>query len=85
MDSKVIKMAYYGNGIGEITTAKAGAGTILIAGLAVGLAAAGVVNAFNMEYFGGMKRGKSYEVIAKRNAALGGALGAVVTAGMFVA
>ena len=85
MDSKVIKMAYYGNGIGNITTTKASVGTVAIAGLAVGLAAAGVVNAFNMEYFGGMKRNKSYKDIAKRNAALGGAMGAVVTAGMFVA
>tara|TARA_B100001094_G_scaffold329525_1_gene392452 strand:- start:1296 stop:1553 length:258 start_codon:yes stop_codon:yes gene_type:complete len=85
MDSKVIKMAYYGNGIGNITTTKASVGTVAIAGLAVGLAAAGVVNAFNMEYFGGMKRNKSYKDIAKRNAALGGAIGAVVTAGMFVA
>ena len=32
-----------------------------------------------------MKRNKSYKDIAKRNAALGGAIGAVVTAGMFVA
>jgi hypothetical protein len=85
MDSKVIKMAYYGNGISNITTTKASVGTVAIAGLAVGLAAAGVVNAFNMEYFGGMKRNKSYKDIAKRNAALGGAIGAVVTAGMFVA
>lgn len=85
MDSKVIKMAYYGNGISNITTTKASVGTVAIAGLAVGLAAAGVVNAFNMEYFGGMKRSQSYKDIAKRNAALGGAIGAVVTAGMFVA
>lgn len=85
MDFKVIKMAYYGNGISNITTTKASVGTVAIAGLAVGLAAAGVVNAFNMEYFGGMKRNKSYKDIAKRNAALGGAIGAVVTAGMFVA
>ena len=85
MDSKVIKMSYYGNGISNITTTKASVGTVAIAGLAVGLAAAGVVNAFNMEYFGGMKRNKSYKDIAKRNAALGGAIGAVVTAGMFVA
>ena len=85
MDSKVIKMAYYGNGISNITTTKASVGTVAIAGLAVGLAAAGVVNAFNMEYFGGMKRSKSYKDKAKRNAALGGAIGAVVTAGMFVA
>ena len=78
-------MSYYGNGLGEVTVAKAGTGTVLIAGLAAGLAAAGVVNAFNMEYFGGMKRSKSYKDIAKRNAALGGALGAVVTAGMLAA
>ena len=78
-------MSYYGNGLGEVTVAKAGTGTVLIAGLAVGLAAAGVVNAFNMEYFGGMKRSKSYKDIAKRNAAPGGALGAVVTAGMLTA
>ena len=78
-------MSYYGNGLGEVTVAKAGTGTVLIAGLAVGLAAAGVVNAFNMEYFGGMKRSKSYKDIAKRHAALGGALGAVVTAGMLTA
>ena len=64
-------MAYYGNGISNITTTKASVGTVAIAGLAVGLAAAGVVNAFNMEYFGGMKRSKSYKDIAKRNAALG--------------
>jgi len=81
----VLLMSYYGNGLGEVTVAKAGTGTVLIAGLAVGIAAAGVVNAFNMEYFGGMKRSKSYKDIAKRNAALGGALGAVVTAGMLAA
>ncbi len=78
-------MSYYGNGIGEVTVAKAGIGTVAIAGVAVGLAAAGVVNAFNMEYFGGMKRTKSYKDIAKRNAALGGAIGAIITAGMFSA
>ena len=38
-------MAYYGNGISNITTTKASVGTVAIAGLAVGLAAAGVVNA----------------------------------------
>ena len=78
-------MSYYGNGLGEVTVPKAGIGTVAIAGMAVGLAAAGVVNAFNMEYFGGMKRTKSYKDIAKRNAALGGAIGAVITAGMFAA
>ena len=81
-------MGYYGNGvgqIGDITATKAGIGTVAIAGMAVGLAAAGVVNAFSMEYFGGMKRSKSFKDIAKRNAALGGAIGAIVTAGMFTA
>ena len=78
-------MSYYGNGLGEVTVAKTGIGTVAIAGMAVGLAAAGGVNAFNMEYFGGMKRTKSYKDIAKRNAALGGAIGAVITAGMFSA
>ena len=81
----VLLMSYYGNGLGEVTVAKTGIGTVAIAGMAVGLAAAGVVNAFNMEYFGGMKRTKSYKDIAKRNAALGGAIGAVITAGMFTA
>lgn len=81
-------MGYYGNGvgqIGDITATKAGIGTVAITGLAVGLAAAGVVNAFAMEYFGGMKRSKSFKDIARRNAALGGAIGAIVTAGMFTA
>tara|TARA_B100001094_G_C18061025_1_gene735065 strand:- start:648 stop:878 length:231 start_codon:yes stop_codon:yes gene_type:complete len=75
----------YPDNLGEVTGKKVAISTVLIGGLAVGIAAAGVVNAFNMEYFGGMKRGKSYKVIAKRNAALGGAIGAVVTAGMMAA
>jgi len=84
----VLLMGYYGNGvsqIGNVTATKAGIGTVAITGLAVGLAAAGVVNAFNMEYFGGMTRSKSFKEIAKRNAALGGAIGAIITAGLFTA
>lgn len=72
-------------GLGDVTPMKIGVGTIAVVGLAAGFALSGVVQTALNEYFIGMKRTKGYKTIAKRNAALGGAIGAVVAAGILSA
>jgi hypothetical protein len=80
-------MAYFGNGIGNITPAKVAVSTVLIGGAVVAFAAGGVVQAWADGYFLGRakKKGVTYKTLAKRNAALGGALGAVAAIGILSA
>ena len=80
-------MSYYGNGVGDITAPKVAASTIIITGAVVAFAAGGVLQAFADGYFLGraQKKGITYKTIAKRNAVLGGALGAVAAAGILSA
>tara|TARA_B100000900_G_scaffold412468_1_gene434321 strand:- start:621 stop:863 length:243 start_codon:yes stop_codon:yes gene_type:complete len=80
-------MSYYGNGVGDITAPKVAASTIIITGAVVAFAAGGVIQAFTDGYFLGraQKKGVTYKTIAKRNAALGGALGAIAAAGILSA
>lgn len=80
-------MSYYGNGIGEITAPKVAVSTVIITGAVVAFAAGGVLQAFADGYFLGraQKKGVTYKTIAKRNAVLGGALGAVAAAGILTA
>lgn len=80
-------MSYYGNGVGDITAPKVAASTIIITGAVVAFAAGGVLQAFADGYFLGraQKKGVTYKTIAKRNAVLGGALGAVAAAGILTA
>ena len=80
-------MSYYGNGVGDITAPKVAASTIIITGAVVAFAAGGVLQAFADGYFLGraQKKGVTYKTIAKRNAVLGGALGAVAAAGILAA
>lgn len=80
-------MSYYGNGVGDITAPKVAASTIIITGAVVAFAAGGVMQAFADGYFLGraQKKGVTYKTIAKRNAVLGGALGAVAAAGILSA
>jgi len=80
-------MSYYGNGVGDITAPKVAASTIIITGAVVAFAAGGVLQAFADGYFLGraQKKGVTYKTIAKRNAVLGGALGAVAAAGILSA
>ena len=80
-------MSYYGNGIGEITGPKVAVSTVIIAGAVVAYAAGGVLQAWADGYFRGRakKKGVTYKMLAKRNAALGGALGAVAAAGILSA
>ena len=78
-------MSYYGNGVGEITPARVAVSTVLIGGAMVAFAAGGVIQTAMNEYFIGMSRSKSYKTIAKRNAVLGGAIGAIAVAGMMAA
>ena len=80
-------MSYYGNGVGDITAPKVAASTIIITGAVVAFAAGGVLQAFADGYFLGraQKKGITYKTIAKRNAVLGGALGAVAAAGILTA
>ena len=80
-------MSYYGNGVGEITAPKVAVSTVIITGAVVAFAAGGVLQAFADGYFLGraQKKGVTYKTIAKRNAALGGALGAIAAAGILTA
>tara|TARA_B100001287_G_C22415498_1_gene404415 strand:- start:159 stop:401 length:243 start_codon:yes stop_codon:yes gene_type:complete len=80
-------MSYYGNGVGEITAPKVAVSTVIITGAVVAFAAGGVLQAFADGYFLGraQKKGITYKTIAKRNAVLGGALGAVAAAGILTA
>ena len=80
-------MSYYGNGVGEITAPKVAVSTVIITGAVVAFAAGGVLQAFADGYFLGraQKKGGTYKTIAKRNAVLGGALGAVAAAGILTA
>lgn len=80
-------MSYYGNGVGEITAPKVAVSTVIITGAVVAFAAGGVLQAFADGYFLGraQKKGITYKTIAKRNAVLGGALGAVAAAGILAA
>tara|TARA_B100000614_G_C14184488_1_gene342747 strand:- start:241 stop:483 length:243 start_codon:yes stop_codon:yes gene_type:complete len=80
-------MSYYGNGVGEITAPKVAVSTVIITGAVVAFAAGGVLQAFADGYFLGraQKKGITYKTIAKRNAVLGGALGAVAAAGILSA
>tara|TARA_E500000331_G_C16810877_1_gene520783 strand:+ start:50 stop:292 length:243 start_codon:yes stop_codon:yes gene_type:complete len=80
-------MSYYGNGVGDITAPKVAVSTVIITGAVVAFAAGGVLQAFADGYFLGraQKKGITYKTIAKRNAVLGGALGAVAAAGILSA
>ena len=80
-------MSYYGNGIGEITAPRVAISTVIIGGAVVGFAAGGVLQAWMDGYFLGRakKKGVTYKMLAKRNAALGGAIGAVAAAGFLTA
>jgi len=78
-------MSYYGNGIGEVTAPRVAMSTLIIGGAVIAFAAGGVVSAFSDEFFLDGKSGRDYKKVAKRNAALGGALGAVAAAGMLTA
>ena len=80
-------MSYYGNGVGEITAPKVAVSTVIITGAVVAFAAGGVLQAFADGYFLGraQKKGATYKTIAKRNAVLGGAIGAVAAAGILSA
>lgn len=80
-------MSYYGNGIGEITVPRVAISTVIIGGAVVAFAAGGVLQAWADGYFLGRakKKGVTYKMLAKRNAALGGALGAVAAAGILTA
>ena len=57
---------------------------LVLAGITAAYTVGGVINAAASGYFGGRarKKGLTYQTIAKRNAALGGAIGAVVAAAM---
>jgi hypothetical protein len=77
----------YPDNLGEITGPKVAISTVIITGAVVAFAAGGVIQAFTDGYFLGraQKKGVTYKTIAKRNAALGGALGAIAAAGILSA
>ena len=77
----------YPDHLGEITAPKVAVSTVLITGAVVAFAVGGVMQAFADGYFLGraQKKGVTYKTIAKRNAALGGALGALAAAGILSA
>ena len=74
----------YPDNLGAITAPKVAASTVIITGTVVAFAAGGVLQAAWDGYFLGRAKtkGVTYKTIAKRNAALGGALGAVATIGI---
>lgn len=75
----------YPDQLGEVTAPKIAFGSAIIVGMVVAFAAGGVIQTAMNEYFIGMSRSKSYKTIAKRNAVLGGAIGAIAVAGMMAA
>lgn len=80
-------MAYYGNGIGDITGPRVALGTVIIGGAVVAFAAGGVLQAWSDGYFLGRakKKGVTYKILAKRNAVLGGAIGAAAATAILAA
>ncbi len=80
-------MAYYGNGIGEVTAPRVAISTVIIVGAAAAFAAGGVTQAWADGYFLGRakRKGVTYKILAKRNAVLGGAIGAAAAAGILTA
>ena len=74
-------------GLGEVTGEKIAVSTLIIGGAVVAFAAGGVLQAVMDGYFLGRakQKGVTYKTLAKRNAALGGALGAVAAAGILSA
>jgi len=75
----------YPDNLGEVTAKKVALSTVLIGGMVASVALGGVLSAFSDEFFLDGKKGRDYKKVAKRNAALGGAIGAVVAAGMMAA
>jgi len=77
----------YPDHLGEVTAGKVAVSTLVIGGAVVAFAAGGVLQAWMDGYFlaRARKKGVTYKTIAKRNAALGGALGAIAAAGMMTA
>jgi len=76
---------YQQQNFGAVTGKNLGISTIVILGGVAAFAVSGVVQSAMNEYFIGMKRSKTYKTIAKRNAVLGGAIGAVAAAGILAA
>ena len=72
----------YPDNLGEITAPKVAVSTVVITGAVVAFTAMGVLTSLSDGYFLGRarKKGVTYKTIAKRNAALGGAVGAVAAA-----
>ena len=68
------------------TTSSVGNAALVLAGTIAAFTVGGVVNAATDGYFHGRekKKGVTYKTIAKRNAALGGAIGAIA-AGLLLA
>ena len=77
----------YPDQLGEVTAPKIAFGSAIIVGMVVAFAAGGVVQAWADGYFLGRakKKGVTYKTLAKRNAALGGALGAIAAIGIMSA
>ncbi len=65
---------------------RAGVATLVLVGTVAGFTASGLAGAFSDGYFLGRerKKGVTYKTIAKRNAVLGGVVGAI-SAGLFLA
>tara|TARA_B100000131_G_C17847457_1_gene504459 strand:- start:7 stop:240 length:234 start_codon:yes stop_codon:yes gene_type:complete len=76
---------YQQQNLGAVTGQTLGMSTIVVLGGIAAFAVGGVVQTAMNEYFIGMKRTKTYKTIAKRNAVLGGAIGAVAAAGILAA
>jgi len=77
----------HGETFGAVTPMTVGISTVIIGGAIVAFAAGGVMQAWMDGYFLGRakKKGITYKTLAKRNAALGGALGAIAAAGILSA
>ena len=75
----------YPDNLGEVTGKKVAISTVLIGGMVASVALGGVLTAFSNEFFLDGKKGRDYKKVAQRNAALGGAIGAVIAAGMLAA
>ncbi len=77
----------HGETFGAVTPMTVGISTVIIGGAVMAFAVGGVTQAWMDGYFlaRARKKGITYKTIAKRNAALGGAIGAIAAAGMMTA
>jgi hypothetical protein len=75
----------YPDNLGEITAPRVAVSTVIIVGAMAAFAGGAVIRSFSNDFFYDGKKGRDYKKVAKRNAVLGGAMGAIAAAGILSA